>query len=298
MPASTISRLFKTPPHGKKESPTPDLAGDISPPAATSLFHPDQGTSPDPLPKLVLPSFDPLSDVGVKYNIEAPGKDIQASDAGQTRFPGLKVAKYNMKCDMYYPSVPWEPSRTEQFDDATAALSNFCLNTVLKEDRTYSNIILWTSYTPRGEPSKRQQRFTVLPSYMKPDRNTLCRDDKYDWAIIVFRDEAKYDAMLRHGIAGFSADETEILYGALQRLRVKQLRSEDSESTYTEQDDRTESKAHYNDGPGSDAESDFNGFLEHQEESIAPAASDDRFDFSGDSEDLDMASRLGGETLQ
>lgn len=213
MPTSTISRLFKTPPHGKNESPTPDLAGDISPPAVTNLFHPVQGTSPDPLPRLVLPSFDPLSDVGVKYDAEVPGKDVQPSEAGQTRFPGLKAAKYNMKCDVYYPPVPWEPSRTEQFDDATAALSSFCLNTVLNEGRTYSNIILWTSYTPRGEPSRRQQRFTVLPSYLKPDRNSLCRDDKYDWAIIVFRDEA-----VRSRLPEISSGQHGSLQNALARV--------------------------------------------------------------------------------
>lgn len=129
----------------------------------------------------------------------------------------------------------------------------------------------------------------TLEDAQKRGHEWMCADQSF---------REKYDAMLRHGIAGFSADETEILGEALQRLRVKQSRSEDSESTYTEQDDRTEYKAHDNDGPASDAESEFNGFLEHQEESIAPASPDDRFDFSGDSEDLDMASRLGGETLQ
>lgn len=129
----------------------------------------------------------------------------------------------------------------------------------------------------------------TLEDAQKRGHEWMCADQSF---------REKYDAMLRHGIAGFSADKTEILGEALQRLRVKQSRSEDSESTYTEQDDRTEYKAHDNDGPASDAESEFNGFLEHQEESIAPASPDDRFDFSGDSEDLDMASRLGGETLQ
>ncbi|ROW12229.1 hypothetical protein VMCG_00369 [Cytospora schulzeri] len=280
-----------------------DLAGDVSPTTMTRLDHEDQDQEQNqetiraPLPKLVLPSFDPLSDVGIKYDKEIPKQDIQTIVRGETRSPGLKIAKYSVKCDVYYSSIPWEPARTDQFENATAALSNYCLNILMSEDRIYSNIILWTSYTPRADPSKRQQRFTVLPSYLKPDRNALGRDDKYDWAIIAFRD-GPYDAMLGYGLTGFSADETGIVDKALERLRVKQFKSEDSESTCIEQGSQNELKAKSDESPGSDCDSEIHGFLEHQEESIAQDALDNQFEFSGLSEDLDMASRLGGETLQ
>lgn len=148
----------------------------------------NQETLRAPLPKLVLPSFDPLSDVGMKYDKELPKQDVQITVKGETRSSGLKAAKYSMKCEVYYPSIPWKSARTDQFENATAALSSYCLNILIREDRMFSNIILWTSYTPQANPSKRQQRFTVLPSYLKPDRNALGMDDKYDWAIIAFRD--------------------------------------------------------------------------------------------------------------
>lgn len=189
IPTGTISRLFRTPPHGKKEGTIPTSTSDVSPIFTTGFEHQDQGVSRSTLPKLVLPSFDPLSVVGMKYDKETPRKGVQASVTSETRSSGFKVAKYNVKCDVYYPPIPWEPSRTENFENATAALSSYCLNILLSEHHIYSNIILWTSYTPPAEPSRRQQSFTVLPSYLRPDRNALGRDDKYDWAIIAFRDE-------------------------------------------------------------------------------------------------------------
>ena len=330
-----------------------------------SIENQDQVISRVALPKLALPSFDPLADVGSKYDKEGPGKDAQTPAANEIRSSGLKVAKYSVKCDVYYPSIPWRPSRTDHFDNATAALSNYCLNILLSDDRMYGNILLWTSCTPRADPSRRQQRFTVLPSYLKPDRKALGGDDKYEWAIIAFRDEPirsmvpevsggqhgslqgalaritamgyhvdvwdkfdnlrwemtmedarkkghewlcvdqgcreKYDAMLEYGIAGFSIDETGIVDDALEKLRERRSKSEDSESAYSGQDCRTTDtgpRAQNDKDHGNDSKSDFDGFLEHQEETVAPAAADDQFNFSGLSEDLDMASRLGGDTLQ
>ncbi|KUI60548.1 hypothetical protein VP1G_07747 [Cytospora mali] len=365
VPTNTISRLFRTPPHGKKESPVPISKGDVSPTVMARFSSQDQEALQAPLPKLVLPSFDPLSDVEMRYDKEAPQKDVQAHTAGETRPPGLKAARYSVKCDVYYPSIPWESARTDYFENATAALSNYCLNILLNENGMYSNVILWTSYTPRAEPSRRQQRFTVLPSYLKPDRDALGRnDEKYDWAIIAFRDgpvrsripavfrgqhgtlqsalarvmamgyyvdvwdrfdnlrwkttmddartrgnewlcvdqscREKYDAMVRYGIAGFSAGEIGIVDEALGRMRMKQSKLENSagDSALTGQGCQIEAKDPDDNSHGSDPESELNGFLEHQEESIAPPSSDNQFEFSGLSDDLDMASRLGGETFQ
>ena len=123
------------------------------------------------------------------------------------------------------------------------------------------------------------------------------RKSGHEWLCIDQSCRKKYDAMLQHGVAGFSTDETRILDEAVERLRVKQSMSEDAESICTEQDCRAESNDQDKCGAGSDSESELNGFLEHQEESIAPAASDNQFEFSGLSEDLDMASRLGGDAL-
>lgn len=120
----------------------------------------------------------------------------------------------------------------------------------------------------------------------------------HEWLCVDQSCREKYDAMLGYGITGFSADETGMVDEALERLRVKQSKSEGSESTCIGQDGQPESKSLSENGPGSDCESELNGFLEHQEESFAPGASDNQFEFSGLSEDLDMASRLGGETLQ
>lgn len=217
MPASTISRLFRTPPQDKKEESLSTSNGNVSPSIMASLDHKARETSRVPLPKLALPSFDPLSDVGMKYDKETPRKETQAVAAivaGEIRSSGPKVARYSVKCDVYYPSIPWKPSRTDHFENATAALSNYCLNVLLSEDRMYSNIILWTSCTPRAEPSKRQQRFTVLPYYLKPDRNALgVGDDKYEWAIIAFKDEPVQTTIL-----DTSGGQHESLQGALARI--------------------------------------------------------------------------------
>lgn len=191
----------------------------MSPTIMTRLEHQDhhhgQETLRAPLPKLVLPSFDPLSDVGTKYDKELTEKDLPTSVTCESRSPGLKVATYSVKCDVYYPPTPWEPARTDHFENATAALSSYCLGTLPSEDRMYSNIILWTSYTPRADPSRRQQRFTVLPSYLKPDRNALGRDDKYDWAIIVFR-----EGPVRSRIPDVYGGQLGSLQGALARIRT------------------------------------------------------------------------------
>lgn len=191
-PTSTMSRFFRTPPHGKKEDQVSTLKGDVSPSTRSTFKTEDQDQNHEtlraPPPKLVLPSFDPLSDVGTKYDKEHPKKDVPASAACETRSPGPRAAKYSVKCDVYYPPTPWEPARTDHFENATAALSSYCLGTLPSEDRMYRKIILWTCYTPRADPSRRQQRFTALPSYLKPDRNALGRDEKYDWAIIVLRE--------------------------------------------------------------------------------------------------------------
>lgn len=119
-----------------------------------------------------------------------------------------------------------------------------------------------------------------------------------EWLCVDQPRREKYEAMLDYGITGFSTGDTGIVDEAMERLRVKQSKSEDSETTYIGQVGQAEPKAQIDNSPGSDCESELNGFLEHQEETIAPVASADQFDFSGLSDDLDMASRLGGETLQ
>lgn len=120
----------------------------------------------------------------------------------------------------------------------------------------------------------------------------------HEWLCVDQSCREKYDAMLEYGIAGFSAGESGIVDKALERLRVKQSKSDDSESTCIGQGGQPEAKAQSDDGSKSDCESELHGFLDHQEESIALDSSDSQLEFSGLSEDLDMASRLGGETLQ
>lgn len=119
-----------------------------------------------------------------------------------------------------------------------------------------------------------------------------------EWLCVDQPRREHYEAMLDHGIAGFSTEDTEILDGAMERLRVKQSVSEDSETTCIGQDGQLESKDKSANDSKYDCESELDGFLEHQEETIAPAAPANEFDFSGLSDDLDMASRLGGETPQ
>lgn len=269
-----------------------------------------------------------------------------------------------VKCDVHYPLIPSAPSlRTDHFEDTTAALSNYCLNNMLCGNSEYSNVILWTLHTSMTSPSKIQQSFTVLPNYLKPDRNAL--GTTYQWAVIVFRSDPapsrvptavrqherllqaaiarivnmgyhvdvwtktdnycwreaklqalgtgdcqgpeqslreKYQAMVSHGIPGFSMHEIQTIDDVL-RIREPASDSEDSETVCSEF--VLQPKPETNDDLRCqfDYESEFGGFLEHQEESILSAGSEIQFQLhddshvSGVSEDLDMATRLGGETF-
>lgn len=266
-----------------------------------------------------------------------------------------------MKCDVHYPLIPSAPSRTEHFEDTVAALSNCCLNNMLCENPEYSNIILWTLHTSMTSLSKVHQSFTVLPSYLKPDRDAL--GATYQWAIIVFRNDSapsrvssavrqhekalqaavdkivnmgyhldvwtksdnyswreaklqasgtrdcqgpdhllreKYQAMVGHGILGFSSHEIQT-FDEVLRMQDPTLDSGDSKRLCITLPNKSETE--YGTDCESDAESDFGGFLEHKEESILPDGSGIQFELhddshiSGVSEDLDMATRLEGKTI-
>ena len=268
-----------------------------------------------------------------------------------------------VKCDVHYPLIPSAPSRTEHFEDTTTALSSYCFNNMLCGNPEYSNVILWTLYTSTTLPSKVQQSFTVLPNYLKPDRDAL--DTTYQWAIIVFRNDPapsrvpsaarqheqflqaavakvvnmgyhidvwtksdnygwregklqalgtrdcqgpdqslreKYQAMAGHGIPGFSPHEIQTI-DELLCIRDPASDSGDSETVCSEGSLQNISRAEGNFGCGTDFQSEFSGFLEHQEETILPAGSETEFKLYDDShisgvlEDLDMATRLGGKTL-
>lgn len=93
-----------------------------------------------------------------------------------------------------------------------------------------------------------------------------------EWLCIDRPRRAKYEAMLDYGIAGFSTGDIEIVDDAMERLRVKQPQSEDSETTYIGQDGQPEAKVQIDNSPETDCESELDGFLEHQDESIVSVA--------------------------
>lgn len=268
-----------------------------------------------------------------------------------------------LKCDIHYPLIPSAPSHTEHFGDTAAALSSYCLNNMLCGNPEYSNVILWTLHTSMTSPSKVQQSFTVLPNYLKPDRNAL--GATYHWAIIVFRNDPapsrvpsavrqqekalqaavakiadmgyhvdvwtksdnyswreaklqalgtgdiqgpdqslreKYQAMVDHGIPGFYSREIQTM-DEIFRLRDRTPGWGDSGSVCSQIALQNHPETEDNLVCGSESDSEFGGFLEHQEESILPAGSETEFKhyddshISGVSEDLDMATRLGGKTV-
>lgn len=268
-----------------------------------------------------------------------------------------------MKCDIHYPFIPSTPSRTERFEDTVGALSNYSLNNMLCGNPEYSNVILWTLHTSVTSPSRVQQSFTVLPKYLKPDRNAL--GTTYQWAIIVFRhgpapsrlpssvrqhegllqsaaeevvnmgyhidvwtksdnycwreaklqalgnencqgpDQSlreKYHAMIGHGIPGFSIEEIEIIE-KMARIRTQPSESQGPETVCSEVGLQTQPGTEDDLACRSDYDSQFGGFLEHQEESILSTGSETHFglhdhsQISGVSEDLDMAARLGGKAF-
>ncbi|KAJ0118281.1 hypothetical protein J7T55_009064 [Diaporthe amygdali] len=373
----------------------PACEGDISPTVlARFQKHAQTQAFRAPLPKLDLPALDPdlrrgttfracsekaIQDISYKYDGGTRGS-VQKLDANDNIFMTaaesmrLKRADVSMakvsqepsnrlavKCDVHYPLVPSAPSRTEHFEDTTAALSNYCLNNMLLCGNVeYSNVILWILHTSVTSPCKIQQSFTVLPNYLKPDRNAL--GTTCQWAIIVFRNDPgssrlpaavrqqetilqaalsnvlnmgyrvdvwtksdnycwrdqklqalssddcrgpdqslreKFQAMVGHGIPGFSFHEIQTIDDLL-RIRGPASDSEDSETVYSEIALQTKLETEDELECGSNSWSEFDGFLEHMEESILPAGSDAKFEhdddsnFSGVSEDLDMVMRLGG----
>lgn len=268
-----------------------------------------------------------------------------------------------VKCDVHYPLIPSAPSRTEHFEDTAAALSNYSLNNMLCGNPEYSNVILWTFYTSVTSPPRVQQSFTVLPKYLKPDRNAL--GTTYQWAIIVFRHgpaesqlpsssrqhegllqsaaetivnmgyhidvwtksdnycwreaklqalgnencqgpnqslREKYHAMVGHGIPGFFIEEIQLIE-QMARIRTQPSDSQESKTVCPEVGLQTQPDTEEDLGCRSDNDSQFGGFLEHQEESILSTGSETQFGLhdhshiSGVSEDLDMAARLGGKTF-
>lgn len=288
--------------------------------------------------------------------------DVTIDNSSQE--PKISLA---VKCDVHYPLIPSAPSRTEHFEDTTAALSNYCLNQMLCGNPEYSNVVLWSLHTSMTSPCKMQQSLTVLPNYLKPDRNGL--GTTYQWAIIVFRNDPapsrvpsavrqnekvlqiavanivdmgyhidvwtkldnycwresklqalgdgdcrgpdqslreKYQAMVGHGIPGFSFHEIQTIDDVL-RIRDLKSDSEDSEPAHTEVALQTKSETedmHLR----CRSDSEFDGFLEHQEESIIPASSEAEFKFHDDDsnfsevsedmdKDMDMVARLGGKAL-
>jgi hypothetical protein len=112
----------------------------------------------------------------------------------------------------------------------------------------------------------------------------------------------KYQAMVGHGIPGFSINEIQIIDEVL-RIGNQASDSEDSETVCSEVALQTKPETEDDLGCRSDRDSQFGGFLEHQEESILSAGSETQFNLyddshiSGVSEDLDMATRLGGKTF-
>jgi hypothetical protein len=283
--------------------------------------------------------------------------------AGQRVESGCQEPKRSLavKCDVHYPMTPSAPSRTEHFEDTAAALSNYCLNNMLCENPGYGNLVLWTLHTSITSPSKEQQSFTVLPSYLKPDRNAL--GTTYQWAIIVFRNgpapsrvpgavrqdewflqvavakivsmgyhidvwtksdnycwseakleafgngdfggpdlslREKYKAMVDHGIPGFSLSEMHT-FDEVCRIGNSTLDLEDSETVCSDVAPQVRPQTEDDQALCSDHDSQFGGFLEHQEESILSVGSEPQFQLqedsliSGVSEDLDMATRLGGK---
>lgn len=112
----------------------------------------------------------------------------------------------------------------------------------------------------------------------------------------------KYQAMVGHGIPGFSCHEVQT-FDEVLRIRAPSLDSGDSESVSSEVALQNLPETEDDPGCGSDCESEFGGFLEHQEESILSDGSEIQFKLyddsyiSGVSEDLDMAARLGGKTV-
>lgn len=302
----------------------------------------------------ILPKSDPSNDI---FTSATQSVRLRRAEGKIRNTDSLTV-----KCDVHYLLTPSAPSRTEHFEDTTAALSNYSLNHVLCGDPEYNNVILWTLHTSMTSPPRVQQSFTVLPNYLKPDRSALSTTSQ--WAIIVFRhgpapsrlpsavrqqeellqsaaakivnmgyhidvwtksdnycwreaklkalgnedcqgpDQSlreKYHAMVGHGIPGFSIDEIQLIE-EMARLRT-QPDPEDSKTVCFRVGLQTRSDAEDDLGCRADYDSEFGGFLEHQEETILSAGSETRFDLhddshiSGVSEDLDMAARLGGKTF-
>lgn len=112
----------------------------------------------------------------------------------------------------------------------------------------------------------------------------------------------KYRAMVGHGIPGFSSHEVQTIHEVL-RMGDLAPNSKDSDSVSFEVSLQVENKTQDDPDCASNSESEFSGFLEHQEESILPSGSETQFKLyddshiSGVSEDLDMATRLGGKTF-
>lgn len=307
-----------------------------------------------------MPKLDANNDIFMTATEKTKLRRAEAKIGNGSHEPTTSLA---VKCSVHYPLIPSAPSRTEHFEDTAAALSNYCFNNMLCENPEYSNVVLWTLHTSITSPTSIQQSFTVIPNYLKPDRNAL--DTTYQWAIIVFRNgpapsrvptvvrqheqflqaaiakvvnmgyhidvwtksdnygwrerklqalgtrdcrgptqslREKYQAMVGHGILGFSPHEIETI-DELLRIQNPASGSGDSETVCSEISLQHKPSTEGNLGCGFDSNSEFGGFLEHQEESILPAGSEDEFklyddsNISGVSEDLDMATRLGGKTL-
>ncbi|KAG8165965.1 hypothetical protein KVR01_004517 [Diaporthe batatas] len=390
-------RLFKNGADDEKLLTAPKCALHTSPtPLERSQRHVQAQTLRTPPPKLELPGLDAdprrnttfracsekvIQDIGRKYGAttpsilpkSAPSSDTFASSAQSVRLRRAegKIGNVShepkgslaMKCDVHYPLIPSTPSRTESFQDTAVALSNCSLNNMLCGNPEYSNVRLWTLFTSVTSPSRVQQSFTVLPKYLKPDRNAL--GTTYQWAIIVFRhgpapsrlpssvrqheallhsaaervvnmgyhidvwtksdnycwreaklqalgnencqgpDQSlceKYHAMVGHGIPGFSIEEIQLIE-QMARIRTQHSDSQDSKTLCTEVGLQTQSDTEDDLGCRLDVDSQFGGFLEHQEESILSFGSETPFELhdhshiSGISEDLDMAARLGGKTF-
>ncbi|KAL1874305.1 hypothetical protein Daus18300_003669 [Diaporthe australafricana] len=375
----------------------PPCEGDVSPTVLAKFQkHAQTQAFRAPPPKLELPALDPdlrrsptfracsekaIHDIRKKYDDSSHGSaptldainDIfVTAESRRLRHADITIdigsqepkISLSVKCDVHYPLIPSAPSRTEHFEDTTAALSNYCLNQMLCGNPEYSNVVLWSLHTSTTLPCKMQQSFTVLPNYLKPDRNGL--GTTHQWAIIVFRNDPapsrvpsavrqhekvlqiavanivnmgyhidvwtkldnycwresklqalgdgdyrgpdqslreKYQAMVGHGIPGFSFHEIQTIDDVL-RIRDLASDSEDSEPAHTEVALQTKPEAEdVHLGCGSDTE--FDGFLEHQEESIILTGSEAEFKFDDDSNssgvsedmDMDMVARLGGKAL-
>lgn len=115
----------------------------------------------------------------------------------------------------------------------------------------------------------------------------------------------RYQAFIRHGVAGFSQSDIDLLFSKLDVNRKNE--EEEDEYDYAhdgyehEEDGVQQSRAHVQKQNTADLDSELNGYLEHQEETITEEGTDDDSEVpsSGDpeisihSEDLDMAARLG-----